>query len=98
MALITCFVYEIIDTTINSGVHTFNVNYLYLVGLSLVLSVLGVLGDLSASLIKRECSVKDFGNILPGHGGVLDRFDSVLFAAPFAYMLFQIWSPITQII
>ena len=98
VALITCFVYEIIDTTINSGVHTFNVNYLYLVGLSLVLSVLGVLGDLSASLIKRECSVKDFGNILPGHGGVLDRFDSVLFAAPFAYMLFQIWSPITQII
>ncbi|MBE6879256.1 MAG: CDP-archaeol synthase [Ruminococcaceae bacterium] len=98
IALITCFVYEFIDTTVNNGVHTFSVNYLYLVGLSLVLSVLGVLGDLSASLIKRECSVKDFGNILPGHGGVLDRFDSVLFAAPFAYMLFQLWSPITQII
>ncbi len=98
VALITCFVYEFIDTVINNGVHTFSVNWLYLVGLSLVLSVLGVLGDLSASLIKRECSVKDFGNILPGHGGVLDRFDSVLFAAPFAYMLFQIWSPITQII
>ncbi len=98
IAFITCFVYEFIDATVNGGVHTFSVNYLYLVGLSLVLSVLGVLGDLSASLIKRECSVKDFGNILPGHGGVLDRFDSVLFAAPFAYMLFQLWSPITQII
>lgn len=98
IALITCFVYEFIDATVNNGVHTFSVNYLYLIGLSLVLSVLGVLGDLSASLIKRECSVKDFGNILPGHGGVLDRFDSVLFAAPFAYMLFQLWSPITQII
>lgn len=98
VAFISCFVYELIDSAINNGVHTFSVNYPYLVGLSLVLSVLGVLGDLSASLIKRECSVKDFGNILPGHGGVLDRFDSVLFAAPFAYMLFQIFAPITQII
>ncbi|MBR4305345.1 MAG: CDP-archaeol synthase [Ruminiclostridium sp.] len=98
VALISCFVYEFIDVTVNNGVHTFNVNFLYLVGLSLIISVLGVLGDLTASLIKRECAVKDFGNILPGHGGVLDRFDSVLFAAPFAYMLFQLWSPITQII
>lgn len=98
VSLITCLVYEFIDSAMNNGVHTFSVNWLYLVGLSLVLSVLGVLGDLTASLIKRECSVKDFGNILPGHGGVLDRFDSVLFAAPFAYMLFQICSPITQII
>ena len=57
----------------------------------------GVVGDLSASLVKRECSVKDFGNILPGHGGILDRFDSVLLAAPFAYMMFQIYFPITPI-
>ncbi len=96
-ALIMCYVYEFIDSVINNGVHTFSINIPYLVTLSLVISVLGVVGDLSASLIKRECSVKDFGNIIPGHGGVLDRFDSVLLAAPFAYMMYQIYFPITQL-
>ena len=48
-------------------------------------SVIAQLGDLSASAIKRFFDVKDFGHILPGHGGILDRFDSVLFTAPFVY-------------
>lgn len=51
----------------------------------LLSALLSVLGDLTASLIKRQCQVKDFGNIMPGHGGVLDRFDSVLFVLPFTY-------------
>lgn len=96
-AVIMCFGYEFIDSLINNGTHTFSVNWIYLTILSFVLSVLGVLGDLSASLVKRECAVKDFGNILPGHGGILDRFDSVLFVAPFAYMIFKIVFPITPI-
>ena len=49
-------------------------------------SLFGQLGDLSFSVIKREFGIKDYGTIFPGHGGVLDRFDSVLFVAP-AYML-----------
>ena len=46
-------------------------------------SLLGLLGDLSASMLKRQCKIKDYGNIMPGHGGIMDRFDSVLFVAPF---------------
>ena len=49
-------------------------------------SVAGQCGDLAASMIKRHCDVKDFGKILPGHGGVLDRFDSILFVLPIVYV------------
>ncbi len=49
-------------------------------------SVLGQIGDLAASSIKRYVGIKDFGNFMPGHGGVLDRFDSVLFTLPLVYV------------
>jgi len=52
---------------------------------ALVLGVLGQLGDLFESLIKRSCGVKDSGSIIPGHGGILDRLDSILFAGPVAF-------------
>ena len=52
-----------------------------------VISALSQCGDLVASLIKRHYNIKDYGNIFPGHGGVLDRFDSVIAAAPFLYIL-----------
>ena len=69
------------------------VNYPVVIIVGMLASVFGVLGDLSASVIKREFGVKDFGNLFPGHGGVLDRFDSVLFVAPFVYLVCQYFSP-----
>jgi phosphatidate cytidylyltransferase len=60
-------------------------SYMHLVILGLCMGLLGQLGDLSESLIKRDCAVKDSGNILPGMGGVLDEIDSLLFVAPAFY-------------
>ena len=59
-----------------------SVNYLLLALIGVLCTVVGTMGDLSASMIKRQCAIKDFGTIMPGHGGILDRFDSVLFVAP----------------
>ena len=59
---------------------SFNYWLLLLCGISC--SLVSVLGDLSFSLIKRSCGIKDYGSVFPGHGGFLDRFDSVIFAAP----------------
>ncbi len=58
-------------------------NYLLLALMGVVCAVLGLIGDLLASLVKRRQGIKDYGNIMPGHGGALDRFDSVMFVAPF---------------
>ena len=63
------------------------VNYPVLFLIGLFGSVLSMMGDLSFSLIKRSCHIKDFGQVIPGHGGILDRFDSVIFTAPFVYIL-----------
>lgn len=62
-----------------------NFSYLHLLILGLFLGLLGQLGDLSESLMKRDCNVKDSGGILPGLGGVLDSIDSVLFTGPVFY-------------
>ena len=53
-------------------------------------SAITEIGDLSFSLIKRQCAVKDYGTLLPGHGGMLDRFDSTIFAAPMLLLLVEI--------
>ena len=62
-------------------------HYLVLLGMGAVASVLGILGDLFASSVKRQVGIKDYGTIFPGHGGILDRFDSVMFIAPFVTMV-----------
>ena len=58
--------------------------------ISPVLATLSIMGDLSASTIKRNFGVKDFGNFFPGHGGILDRFDSVLYVVPILYIICKI--------
>ena len=60
----------------------FYVNYLYAVLYGLLGSLAGIVGDLCFSVIKRQTGIKDYGNLIPGHGGVLDRFDSMMLVGP----------------
>lgn len=80
----------LIYTGILNNYFSFEYSYLTVGIIGFVLSLIGQLGDFSASCIKRYVDIKDYSNLLPGHGGMLDRIDSVLFIAPFAYMLFTI--------
>lgn len=57
--------------------------------LGMVSAVLGIFGDLFASVVKRQCNIKDYGAIFPGHGGILDRFDSVMFIVPFVTLVIR---------
>lgn len=82
--MIFCMLYAFILTVISDVQGTVTA-YLTFAVLGIIASVLAQLGDLSASALKRDCGIKDFGTIFPGHGGILDRFDSVVFIAPFIY-------------
>lgn len=77
-----------------SGI-SLHIHYFRLLCIIPIASIMGVLGDLLASVIKRQCSIKDFGSIMPGHGGVLDRFDSVLFTIPFYYFV-ELFFPLVE--
>lgn len=68
-----------------------SVNYVTLSVLAVICAVVSQMGDLTASVIKREKGVKDFGNLMPGHGGFMDRFDSTLFVAPAVYLFNMIF-------
>lgn len=63
--------------------------------LAAVIVITGSLGDLIESKLKRGAGVKDSGAILPGHGGMLDRLDSLVFAAPFAYLTLMIFANVS---
>lgn len=60
----------------------FKINYFYVAIYGVLGSLTGVIGDLSFSVIKRQTGIKDYGHLIPGHGGILDRFDSVIVTAP----------------
>ncbi len=63
------------------------VNYLYAVIYGIASAVGSVFGDLCFSVIKRQTGIKDYGKLIPGHGGILDRFDSMMVVAPLAEIL-----------
>jgi phosphatidate cytidylyltransferase len=58
----------------------------------LLLSLISQIGDIIVSYFKRKSNIKDTGNIIPGHGGILDRIDGMLFVFPFSYLIFMYWS------
>lgn len=69
---------------------TVTVSYVWVAVLAFLLSPLSVMGDLFASVVKRQVGAKDYGNIMPGHGGVMDRFDSLIFVAPLFFAALQV--------
>jgi len=71
------------------GGQTIQINYPVILLAAPFLVAASIVGDLSASVIKRQNNVKDFGSIMPGHGGIMDRFDSVLLVVPAVYILSQ---------
>ncbi len=89
-----CITLLIISGLIISA-NNFSVNYIYLALFSLICGGISQVGDLTASLIKRYYNVKDYGNLLPGHGGIMDRLDSILLVSPVLY-LFVVYLPIIK--
>ncbi len=71
-------------------VFSVRVNYIALIICGFTMCLLSQIGDLIASLIKRHYNKKDYGTVFPGHGGVMDRFDSIIAAAPFLYFLMML--------
>lgn len=85
--IVGAVILSLIYTYIINKMGNLEISYLAISAIAVVLSVLGQIGDLAASSIKRYAGVKDFGKLIPGHGGMLDRIDSILLIAPFAYFL-----------
>lgn len=80
----------LVYTAVCNYTFAMNIDYAYAGLIAVLLSVTSQIGDLAASSIKRYCEIKDYSNLIPGHGGMLDRIDSVIFTLPFAYFLLML--------
>ncbi len=89
--LLTCFIFKIFIFE-----EQVSFKYVTIIILAFIGSILSIVGDLSFSLIKRQCNVKDFGNVIPGHGGILDRVDSLMFVIPYTYIFLNYFSIINK--
>lgn len=87
---IGALIITLIYTYICNKVFNTSISYIIFGGFTVLLSIMSQIGDFAASSIKRYAGIKDFGDLIPGHGGMLDRIDSVIFIAPFAYLLYMI--------
>ena len=72
------------------------VNYGYALIYGVLGSLAGVYGDLCFSVIKRQTGIKDYGNLIPGHGGVLDRFDSMLVVSPLVELMLAVFPVVVK--
>ncbi len=88
--VIGALIFILVYTYVANRFWGMNISYLYIIGVGIILSLVGQIGDFSASAIKRYVDIKDYSNLIPGHGGMLDRIDSLIFLAPFAYALLSI--------
>ena len=84
-SILSCTIFGILINRYAAGMNLININIYNYAFIGLLCGIFSQLGDLTASSIKRYVGVKDYSQLIPGHGGILDRFDSILFSAAIVY-------------
>jgi phosphatidate cytidylyltransferase len=85
------FVFAILAMVISKNIIIDFLSWNSVIGIGMIVGILGQVGDLIESLFKRDSGVKDSSNLIPGHGGIFDRFDSLIFSSPFILILLKIF-------
>ncbi len=88
----TALIAGVYAACLNRFVEGAEVSVIVFVIIGMLASIVSQIGDLAASAMKRNYEIKDYGKLIPGHGGILDRFDSIIFTAPLVYLMVQIFA------